>query len=114
MTTIKPGSVNQGPLYGCTCCYELQSFPASDLRVHDNECWCYWCWGEYKEAESGIEYADLPAFEPQPAPDVAALVEALEAALMVMTSREVRLEKQADAIAMARAALADYREGGDV
>lgn len=52
---------------------------------------------------------------PQPAPDVTGLVEALEAALMVMTSKEVRLEKQADAITMARAALAAHRkQGGEV
>lgn len=48
------------------------------------------------------------------APDVEGLVEALEAALMVMTSKEVRLEKQADAITMARAALAAHRKQGGV
>lgn len=69
-------------------------------------------------AEDVIRYArrlhDLYA-APQPAPDVTGLVEALEAALMVMTSKEVRLEKQADAITMARAALAAHRkQGGEV
>lgn len=56
--------------------------------------------------------------EQQPAPDVTALVEALEAALMVMTSQDVRLEKQADAITMVRSQLAalsahNKQEGSD-
>lgn len=46
MTTNKPGSVNQQPLYGCTGCYEDYSWPAGDLRVHDGECWCDLCWAE--------------------------------------------------------------------
>lgn len=49
----------------------------------------------------------------QESPDVAGLVEALEAALMVMTSKEVRLEKQADAITMVRSQLAAHRKGGE-
>jgi len=49
MTTNKPGSVNQQPLYGCTNCYEdytWPAWPAEDLRVYDNECWCELCWDE--------------------------------------------------------------------
>ena len=79
MTTNKPGSVNQRPLYGCTSCYEECTWPASGLRVHDAECWCDLCWDEYKVAETGIGYFDLPAFEPyMSGPDVAVMVKALE------------------------------------
>jgi len=52
----------------------------------------------------------MAAAEQQAATDVAALVEALEAALMVMTSKEVRLEKQADAITMVRSQLAAHQK----
>lgn len=46
-----------------------------------------------------------------PTPDVQGLAEALEAALMVTTSQEVRLEKQAVAIAGVRRCFARRHEG---
>lgn len=58
MTTNKPGSVNQQPLYGCTCCYEDYTWPAGDLRVHDGECWCDLCWDERR-----WEFPDYPYWD---------------------------------------------------
>lgn len=57
MTTNKPGSVNQGPLYGCTNCYEDWTLPADDLRVHDSECWCDSCWDQRQE-----DFPDQPGW----------------------------------------------------
>lgn len=64
MTAIKQATVKQPPLYGCTGCYETQSFQAGYLAVHEGECWCSACWYDYKELETGIDYHDLPEFEP--------------------------------------------------
>lgn len=106
MTNNKLGSVNQQPLYGCTGCFEIQTFYACDLRVHDRECWCDRCWDEYKEAELGIEYADLPAFEP----GVSTLVESLEGLMRVEArDRIMPVGTEWDA---ARAALAAYHKQG--
>src|SRR5690554_5310640 len=94
MTTNKHGTVNQHPLYGCTSCYEECTWPASDLRIYSGECWCALCWDEYKVAETGIGYYDLPAFEPDmPTPDVSGLVEALEA-LLEMQDEDCRYDHE--------------------
>lgn len=80
------------------------------------DCLCEHGSGCKLEAECGVTvplYTALQPVEQQPVPDVSALVEALEAALMVMTSKEVRLEKQADAITMVRSQLAAHRKGGE-
>lgn len=84
---IKPGSVNQQPLYGCTGCYEdytWPAWPAGDLRVYDNECWCGQCWAERRWLFPDQPYwDDLEPYTPaeqQPSPDVLGLVEALEEA----------------------------------
>jgi len=57
MTTSKPGSVNQQPLYGCTSCYEECIYPADHLHVYDNECWCDLCWDERR-----WEFPDQPSW----------------------------------------------------
>lgn len=135
-TASKHGAVTQPPLYGCAGCYEQCTWPASDLREHDAECWCALCWDEYKEAETGIEYADLPAFEPyMPAPDAAELQAELERELKrrfdgnEQASREYRADVKAlvealetacvylpigsRALELASIALAAHRKGGD-
>ncbi len=58
MTTNKPGSVNQRPLYGCTSCFEDFSWPASDLRVYGGECWCGLCWDERRWGLPDLPYWD--------------------------------------------------------
>jgi hypothetical protein len=78
MTTNKPGSVNQQPLYGCTSCFEDYSWPAGDLRVFGSECWCDLCWDERRwEFPDQPGWNDLESFTP--APDISALVDALQA-----------------------------------
>jgi len=65
MTTNKPGTVNQRPLYGCTSCYEEFSWPASDLRVYDTECWCELCWGDRQwDFPDHPDWASLERFTP--------------------------------------------------
>lgn len=76
MTTNKPGSVNQNPLFGCMSCFLDHSWPAEDLRVYGGECWCDLCWGELRWDFDDLPYWDeLPRFIP---PYVAEL-EALQA-----------------------------------
>jgi len=58
MTTNKPGSVNQQPLYGCTSCYEDWTWPAGDLRVFGSECWCDLCWDERRWGFPDLPYWD--------------------------------------------------------
>lgn len=65
MTTNKHGSVNQQPLYGCTSCYEECAWSASDLHVHDGECWCDPCWdGRSEEFPDQPDWASLERFTP--------------------------------------------------
>ena len=59
------GKINQPPLYGCTGCYDLVTYPADLLRVYKDECWCADCWDNGDmERETGAEYSDLPEFVP--------------------------------------------------
>lgn len=83
MTTNKPGTVTQQPLYGCTSCYEDCTYTATDLRVYDNECWCEECWdiASY-EVSGGIDWTDLAPFKPA----LQAECERLYAALRHMAS----------------------------
>ena len=118
MTTNKPGSVNQRPLYGCTSCYEDYSWPASDLRVYDGECWCDLCWAERQWELPGrpcwndlepYAPAPLPA-EQQPGPDAAGLVEALGLALEYWRHRQQRYKNRRPKwVIAAEAALAGHR-----
>lgn len=65
MTTNKPGSVNQQPLYGCTSCYEDWTWPAEDLRVFGSECWCDLCWDERRwEFPDQPSWNDLESYTP--------------------------------------------------
>lgn len=66
MTTNRPGSVNQRPLYGCTSCYEEYSWPAADLRVYDNECWCDLCWWYERQGDhpEQLTWSDLEPYTP--------------------------------------------------
>lgn len=57
MTTNKPGTVDQQPLYGCTSCYEEFTYPVDHLHVYDNECWCDLCWDERR-----WEFSDQPSW----------------------------------------------------
>lgn len=115
MTTNKPGSVNQQPLYGCTSCYEHCTWPAGDLRVYDNECWCDLCWDVRLDDFPGQpEWADLKPYTPaeqQPAPDVAALVEALERAVNRLESAGLYYS---EAAIRGHKALAAHRKQGGV
>lgn len=115
---IKPGSVNQQPLYGCTGCYEdytWPAWPAGDLRVYDNECWCGQCWAERRWLFPDQPYwDDLEPYTPaeqQPAPDVTALVEALEYAIGTLEDCDMNLFH--NVIEVGRAALAAPRKGGE-
>ena len=68
MTTNKPGSIGQRPLYGCTSCYEDYSWPADDLRVYENECWCEICWDETTcDFMDQPSWGELDTFTPRPA-----------------------------------------------
>lgn len=65
MTTNKPGSVNQQPLYGCTSCYEEVTYPAGDLGVYGGECWCEYCWDNRSaDFTDQPEWNDLEPFTP--------------------------------------------------
>lgn len=129
---IKPGSVNQQPLYGCTGCYEdytWPAWPAGDLRVYDNECWCGQCWAERRWLFPDQPYwDDLEPYTPaeqQPAPDVSGLVEALETIseidydTPIDDTDTVRLWAACDGIRRAKliavkALAARRKQGGDV
>lgn len=63
MTTNKPGSDQQQPLYGCVSCFEYQTFPADHLRVYDGNCYCEDCWDAYP-ADADIEWTSLDSFTP--------------------------------------------------
>ena len=56
------GKINQEPLFSCVDCYEHRSFPAAELRLHDENCYCIECW-EYSDLSAEIDYSDLPRFE---------------------------------------------------
>lgn len=136
MTTNKPGSVNQQPLYGCKGCYEDFSWPAGDLRVYETECWCDLCWGERRWTFPGLPYWDdlkpyTPALQAECErlrKDVTALVDALEEIsdpIRFMKERlgegerlngmvAVQLAEDASYLrGIARAALTAFRQGGE-
>ncbi len=113
-TTNKYGTVNQQPLYCCTSCYEHCTWPAGDLRVYGNECWCDLCWDDVRRDDfpDQPQWADLKPYTPveqQPAPDVTALVEALEDIAGTHHHSASAGEYFAK---VARAALAAYRKQG--
>ncbi len=57
---------NKRPLFQCVCCGSEQTFPAEELRVHNDDLWCSDCWnGSEMSTDAGIEYSDLPAFVPE-------------------------------------------------
>ena len=64
MTTNKPGTVSQRPLYGCTNCFEDCTWPAGDLRVYDGECWCGECWDERDIFPGRPDWGDLDPYTP--------------------------------------------------
>lgn len=82
MKTNRNGTLNQRPLYGCTSCFEDYTWPASDLRVHDSECWCDTCWDERGwEFPDQPSWNDLEPYTPALQAERDALVEALDVAL---------------------------------
>lgn len=69
-------SVRHQTLYSCIGCKEDQSFPAEDLRKHEDELWCEYCWEALDKAqESGLEFFQLKPFKCE-------IREALEVAFM--------------------------------
>lgn len=95
MTTNKSGSVNQDPLYGCTSCYEECTWHASDLHVHDGECWCDTCWDWRSE-----EFPDQPNWndlEPY-TPALQAECEKLRKDAERLKARVAELESERDSI----------------
>lgn len=119
MTTDKPGTVNQQPLYGCTSCYEECTWPASDLHVHDGECWCSLCWDERRwEFPGQPNWNDLEPYTPaeqQPAPDSDALLEAMAELCDEIDKHEIHATISETSILWfkrkARNALAAHRKG---
>ncbi len=65
-----------GPFYGCdqNDCSQEQTWPAEDLRVHEDEVWCEYCWDardtiwlDGDNGDSGgdyLMYSDLEKFVP--------------------------------------------------
>lgn len=65
MTTNKPGSETQQPLFGCIICYEYVTYPADHLRVYNGECWCESCWEcATHEIADGLDWGELEPFKP--------------------------------------------------
>ena len=123
----KQGTIDQLPLYGCINCCEWQTYPADHLAVYEGECWCKDCWDGGKGHETGIEYDELPEFEPNhtlpqhadqhSTPDVTALVEALEELIDLMEATyEGEYTPDSLTTQPAHIALAAYREqlGGNL
>lgn len=67
------------PLFSCTGCSDIQTFPAEDLRQHGDDLWCGDCWdGCDMDTETGIEYTDLPEFVPEADQKILVLTDGLE------------------------------------
>ena len=81
-----------GPFYGCdqNDCSQEQTWPAEDLRVHEDEVWCEYCWDardtiwlDGDNGDSGgdyLMYSDLEKFVPPEQQRISELEAIIEAA----------------------------------
>jgi len=89
---------NNSPLFECVSCYGEQSFPAKDLRVHDDSLWCEDCWNGHEMNTEFTEYADLPIFVPE-----------AELRINALTVSNLRLQAINSELVDALAAIVDYK-----
>jgi hypothetical protein len=69
----------KAPLFGCTNCHEDYSWPADDLRVHEDLLWCGNCWSESRwDFESQPTWCDLDPFVPEEQQLITKLVKEVE------------------------------------
>ena len=68
------------PHFACVSCGDEQTFPADHLRKRGGELWCFDCWENYSsDAETGLEFIDLPQFVPEADLKIQALTDGLQA-----------------------------------